>query len=66
MLHFLTQNDVTVIPRSKTPERIRENIEIFDFTLTGGEMDALAALDRKTAFVGNPNTTKLVEMSLSW
>lgn len=66
MLRFLTQRGVIVIPRSKTPSRVRENIDIFDFTLDDEEMRALSALDQKTAFIGNPNTPELVEMSLSW
>ncbi|MFF2040935.1 aldo/keto reductase [Kitasatospora sp. NPDC058170] len=35
-----------VIPKSATPERIRENIDVLDFTLSDEEMAAIAALDR--------------------
>ncbi|MFD6077448.1 aldo/keto reductase [Streptomyces hydrogenans] len=35
-----------VIPKSVTPERIRQNLDVFDFTLTDDEMAALAGLDR--------------------
>lgn len=35
-----------VIPKSATPARIRENFDVFGFTLTAEEMQALAALDR--------------------
>ncbi|MEU5272914.1 aldo/keto reductase [Streptomyces hygroscopicus] len=35
-----------VIPKSVTPARIRENLDVFDFTLSDEEMAAIAALDR--------------------
>ena len=33
------------IPRSRNPERIAQNIDIFDFALTGQEVAAISALD---------------------
>ncbi|MEU1892056.1 aldo/keto reductase [Streptomyces pristinaespiralis] len=35
-----------VIPKSVTPARIRQNLDVFDFTLTDDEMTAIAGLDR--------------------
>ena len=35
-----------VVPKSATPARIRENLEIFDFELAPEDMDAITALDR--------------------
>ena len=66
LLRFLIQKGVIIIPRSTNPEHIKENIEIFDFTLTESEMAELSALDRKTTLIGNPNNPELVEMSLTW
>ncbi len=35
-----------VFPKSVTPARIRENIDIFDFELTGEDVEAITALNR--------------------
>jgi 2,5-diketo-D-gluconate reductase A len=35
-----------VFPKSVTPARIRENIDIFDFELSGADVEAISALDR--------------------
>jgi 2,5-diketo-D-gluconate reductase A len=35
-----------VFPKSMKPERMRENIDVFDFDLSNDDMDAVAALDR--------------------
>lgn len=65
ILRFLTQKGNIVIPRSANHEHNKENFEIFDFALTENEMSLLSTLDKKTAFIGNPNTPELVEMSLT-
>lgn len=40
-LRWILQHDVIVIPKSTTPERIKENIDIFDFTLSDKEMEQI-------------------------
>lgn len=49
VLRWLTQRNVVVIPKSVRPERMRENIDIFDFELTDDEMARIAALDTGTS-----------------
>ena len=44
-LRWLVQQQISVIPKSIHPERIRENTDIFDFSLTDSEMDSLNQLD---------------------
>ncbi len=46
-LRFLVQQNIVVIPKSTHEARIKENIDIFDFTLTDDQMAALTALDTK-------------------
>ena len=45
-----------VIPKSVTPERIRENFDVFDFELSGEQLDAIAALDAGTRIGPDPET----------
>ncbi|MFG3197815.1 aldo/keto reductase [Streptomyces sp. NPDC048208] len=44
-LRWLTQRGVIAIPKSVRPERMRENLDIFDFELTDEQMAAIATLD---------------------
>lgn len=46
ILRWHTQMGFAVIPGSKNVEHIRDNLSIFDFTLTGEEMAEIAALDK--------------------
>ncbi|WP_103083814.1 aldo/keto reductase [Tetragenococcus halophilus] len=44
-LRFLTQKDIVIIPKSVHAERMQENINIWDFSLTEDEMRELETLD---------------------
>jgi diketogulonate reductase-like aldo/keto reductase len=46
LLRWCVQRDLVVIPKSTHEERIRENAQIFDFTLSPQDMAELDALDR--------------------
>jgi 2,5-diketo-D-gluconate reductase A len=44
-LRWFIELGIVAIPRSSNPGRLRQNIDIFDFTLTAAEMAAISALD---------------------
>jgi diketogulonate reductase-like aldo/keto reductase len=43
-LRWLVQQNVSAIPRTSRIERLSENIDIFDFELSEGEMEKIFAL----------------------
>jgi diketogulonate reductase-like aldo/keto reductase len=43
-LRFLVQQDIIPIPRTSRSERLKENLEVFDFKLSSAEMKEIAAL----------------------
>lgn len=45
VLRWLTQRQVVVIPKSVRPDRMAQNLDIFDFELTDAQMDQIASLD---------------------
>ena len=53
-LRWLLQQDVAAIPFSSKPQRIADNFNVFDFTLTDDEMKRIAALKRSDGRVANP------------
>ena len=54
-LRWITQHNVIIIPKSNSPERIEENINIFDFELSEDEMKQINNLP-KMGFSGeHPN-----------
>jgi len=46
MLRWCVQRGLIVLPKSVTPERVKSNIDIFDFQLDEADMQQLARLDK--------------------
>ena len=65
-LRFLLQSGVIVISKSAHEERIRENIDLFDFVLTAEEMAELTKMDTATPMIGNPEDPAMVELAMTW
>jgi diketogulonate reductase-like aldo/keto reductase len=58
ILRWQVQLGCVPIPKSATPERQRQNLDVFGFELTDAEMDAITALGRPDGrlFGGDPET----------
>ncbi|MEU7109891.1 aldo/keto reductase [Streptomyces sp. NPDC046215] len=56
VLRWHLQLGNVVIPKSVTPDRIRENIDVFDFELDAEDLRAIAALDNGTRLGPDPET----------
>lgn len=62
ILRWLTQRDIIALPKSTHIERMRQNIDIFDFQLTDDDMTAIAALDTATSLFFDHQSPEAVDM----
>jgi diketogulonate reductase-like aldo/keto reductase len=53
-LRWLIQQGMIVIPRTSKPERLRENLAVFDFTLSPAEMNEIGKLKRPDGRLVSP------------
>lgn len=65
-LRFPIQSGVIVIPKSVHEERIKENLALFDFELSAGEMERLVKMDAAAPMIGNAENTARVEAAMKW
>jgi 2,5-diketo-D-gluconate reductase A len=56
VLRWHIERGDVVFPKSVTPARIKENIDVFDFELTGEDVAAIAALNRNQRTGPDPDT----------
>ncbi|MBV9486556.1 MAG: aldo/keto reductase, partial [Frankiaceae bacterium] len=56
VLRWHIQRGDIVFPKSVKPERIRENIDVFDFELSAEDMQAISALNRDERIGPDPDT----------
>lgn len=61
-LRWNVQRDVTVIPKSVHKERMEQNINIWDFTLSGEDMAEIAKLDIGRSEIVDHSDPKFVQM----
>jgi 2,5-diketo-D-gluconate reductase A len=61
ILRWLVQRGVIVIPKSARVDRMRENIDIFDFRLSEGQMKRIAELDTGATLFFDHHDPAMVE-----
>lgn len=64
-LRFLLQSGVVVIPKSVHKDRMEENFDVFDFTLTEDEMKRIEALDTGESLFFSHYAPETVEWFMS-
>lgn len=56
VIRWNMQHGVIVIPKSVTPQRIEENINVFDFELTDEQMEQIDSLNKDQRIGPDPAT----------
>lgn len=65
-LRWLLQRGVIIIPKTTHPQRMRENLEVQDFTLTDEEMTQIAALDLGHSLFFDHHSAEATRMFMGW
>ncbi|HOO48512.1 MAG TPA: aldo/keto reductase [Saccharofermentans sp.] len=66
LLRFLVQNNIAIIPKSTHLERIKENADIFDFSLEEEDIKLLRGLDRGKPRGGDSNDPARIFTCKNW
>lgn len=66
VLRWLTQRGIVPLVKSANPQRMKENLDIFDFALTDTEMQQIAALDTGRSCFGARDTAEKVRSFLEY
>ncbi|EKA81527.1 aldo/keto reductase [Bacteroides fragilis] len=65
-LRFLIQRGIVVIPKSTHKERMIENFNVFDFSLTEREMTVIAALDKEKSLFFSHYDPEMVKWLINY
>lgn len=61
ILRWLIQRDIVVIPKTINEQRMKENIDIFDFEISNDEMIKIKSLDQNKSSFFNHNDVEIVK-----
>lgn len=65
-LRWLNQRGVIIIPKSVHVERMKQNLDIFDFTLSNEDMAEIAKLDTGKSLFFDHHDPEVVKMFMGW
>lgn len=65
-LRWLVQRGVVIIPKSVHIERMEQNLDIFDFTLSDKDMAEIALLDTGRSLFFDHHDPEVVKMFMGW
>lgn len=65
-LRWLVQRGVIIIPKSVHVERMEQNIDLFDFSLTDEDMVRIAGLDTGRSLFFDHHDPEVVKMFMGW
>lgn len=65
-LRWLVQRGVIIIPKSVRVERMKQNIDILDFTLSDEDMATIARLDTGKSLFFDHHDPEVVKMFMGW
>ena len=65
ILRWLMQRNIVALAKSTHIERMKENIEIFDFILSDEDIEKISQLDMETSLFFNHQTPETVDMFVS-
>ncbi len=65
-LRWLTQRDIVIIPKSVHVDRMEQNLDILDFTLSDEDMAAIAALDTQKSLFFDHHDPEVTKMFMGW
>lgn len=65
-LRWLVRRDVIIIPKSTHVERMEQNLDIFDFTLSDDDMTEISRLDTATSLFFDHHDPQTVKMFMGW
>lgn len=66
IVRWLVQRDIVVLAKSTHRERMAENLDVFDFALTGDDMARIAALDEGASLFLDHDAPETVDLFLGF